>query len=45
MMVRCIFLLFLFLGNSLLLKADDRPNVILILVDDMGFSDIDYAIA
>ena len=40
MMVRCIFLLFLFLGNSLLLKADDRPNVILILVDDMGFSDI-----
>ena len=40
MMVRCIFLHFLFLGNSLFLKADDRHNVILILVDDMGFSDI-----
>ena len=30
----------LLLAGLLPLGADDRPNIILIMVDDMGFSDI-----
>ena len=35
-----ILVIFLFIGCSNVTQKDDRPNIVLILVDDMGFSDL-----
>jgi arylsulfatase len=38
--VATCLVVFLFCGSSLLLAKEKRPNILLILVDDMGYSDI-----
>jgi len=38
--VATFLVVFLFCGSSLLLAKEKRPNILLIVVDDMGYSDI-----
>ena len=38
--MKAFFALLLFLHLGLLSHADDRPNLLVILTDDMGFSDL-----
>ena len=40
MLARCLNLVFVFLITSLAASAADRPNIVVMLADDMGFGEL-----